>query len=235
MANKSSTKQSQSHVPLFISGIIIVGIVLSYFLIPSVQQFINEAWQVLSSQDEQRIEQWVSKFGWFGPIIIILAMVIQMFLIVIPSIVLMVVAILAYGPIWGSLIVLAAVYVASSVGYLLGRYLSDSFITKLLGQKTENKISDFIEDYGFWAVAITRLNPFLSNDAISFVAGVLKMGYWKFITATLVGIAPLTLFIAILGKSNESLKNGLLYGSIISLVIFGLYIYWDKKLRKKNT
>ncbi len=85
-----------------------------------------------------------------------------------------------------------------------------------------------MEDYGFWAVIVTRLNPFLSNDAISFVGGILKMGYWRFIFATIVGIAPLTLFIAVIGKSTDSLKNGLLWGSLVSLVIFGLYVYWDK-------
>ncbi len=65
---------------------------------------------------------------------------------------------------------------------------------KILGTKTEGKIANFIDDYGFWAVFITRLNPFLSNDAISFVAGMLRMGYWKFISATLAGIAPLTIY-----------------------------------------
>ena len=64
---------------------------------------------------------------------------------------------------------------ASSVGYILGHYFGQFFADKILGRKTEQKIEGFLEDYGFWAVAITRFNPFLSNDAISFVAGVLKM------------------------------------------------------------
>ncbi|NJX17605.1 TVP38/TMEM64 family protein, partial [Tamlana crocina] len=95
--------------------------------------------------------------------------------------------VLAYGPVWGSFIILAAVFSASSVGYFIGRYLGPVIVEKLIGHKNEKKISDFIDDYGFWAVIVTRLNPFLSNDAISFVAGILKMGYWKFIGATLVG------------------------------------------------
>jgi len=57
-------------------------------------------------------------------------------------------------------------------------------------------------DYGFWAIIVTRVNPFLSNDAISFVGGLLRMGYWKFIAAALVGIAPLTSFIAIMEKAR---------------------------------
>ena len=134
---------------------------------------------------------------------------------------------------WGSIINFIAVLIASSVGYVIGKYLGLSFIERLLGEKTTKKITGFIEDHGFWAIVITRINPFLSNDAISFVAGILKMSYWKFISATAVGITPLISLIAITGQNTNSLKTGLLYGSIASLVIFGGYIWWDKK--RKST
>ncbi|HEA29393.1 MAG TPA: TVP38/TMEM64 family protein [Leeuwenhoekiella sp.] len=231
MTERSREKTSKSRLPLYLSILLIVGIVGCYFFIPEMGQFMDTAWDILTSDDEQRIQEWVSGFGWFGPILLILAMVVQMFLIVIPTIALMVVSILAYGPIWGSTIVLLAVFAASSVGYFIGRYLSKNFITKLLGEKTENKITKFIESYGSWAVIITRLNPFLSNDAISFIAGLLKMGYWRFIGATMVGILPLTVFIAILGKSTDQLKTGLLWGSILSLLIFICYVLLKKYIK----
>lgn len=225
----------QSKLPLYVSAAIIISLVLAYFFIPGVQAWVSEAWNVLTSDDEVRIQAWVADFGWFGPVVLVLAMIAQMFLLVIPTILLMVVSVLAYGPVWGSFIILAAVFSASSVGYFIGRYFGPVIVEKLIGHKNEKKISDFIDDYGFWAVIVTRLNPFLSNDAISFVAGILKMGYWKFIGATLVGIAPLTLFIAIIGKSTDALKNGLLWGSLVSLLLFGLYVYWDKKKRKNKS
>ncbi len=202
-----------------------------YFTIPSFNNFLTEAWNVLTSDDEARIKTWVEGFGWIGPVLIILAMVAQMFLLVIPSFLLMIVAILAYGPIWGAIISLVAVCFASSVGYAIGRLVGKSFVTRLLGDKTLKQVSSFIEDYGFWAVAITRINPFLSNDAISFVTGIIKMDYWKFIAATLTGITPLILLIAITGKNTESLKNGLIWGSIACLVIFMGYIFWDKRIK----
>lgn len=236
--NKNSLETAsvkQSKLPLYISAAIIISLVLSYFFIPGVQDFLSEAWNVLTSDDEARIKDWVANFGWFGPLILVLAMILQMFLLVIPTIVLMVVSILAYGPVWGSCIILIAVFAASSVGYFIGRYFGPVIVEKLIGHKNEKKISDFIDDYGFWAVIVTRLNPFLSNDAISFVAGILKMGYWKFIGATLVGIAPLTFFIAIIGKSTDALQTGLLWGSIVSLILFGLYVYWDKRKRTSKS
>ena len=219
---------------MVISLLLVGSLLVSYFVIPEVQSFFNEAWNVLTSDDEEQIQNWVSGFGWMGPVVLVVAMIAQMFLLVIPSVLLMVVSILAYGPIWGSLIIFISIFAASSVGYAIGNYFGGSLVNKIIGRKSEQKIADFLEDYGFWAVIVTRLNPFLSNDAISFVGGLLQMGYWKFIGATLLGITPLTLFIAYFGGSTEGLKTGLLWGSLVSLVAFGLYIWWDKKWRNKK-
>jgi len=224
-----SQTPKKSKLPAIISvGIVAAGVV-AYFLIPEVSSFLREAWLVLSSGDEARIETWVSEFGWAGPPVLVLAMVLQMFLIVVPSVALIVVSILAYGPIWGSLIVLVAVTAASSVGYALGYYLGSYLVDKILGKKVNKKITKFLGEYGFWAVFITRLNPFLSNDAISFVGGMLRMNYWRFIGATLAGIIPLTVFIAILGESNDALKQGLLRGSVVSLAVYVGYVIWRKR------
>lgn len=226
---EGASSDKKSKLPLYLSlGLIVAG-VGSYFLFPEVQDFFNQAWNVLTSDDEQRIKDWVDGFGWLGPLILILAMVLQMFLLVIPTILLMVVCILAYGPYWGSLIVFTAVLAASTVGFFIGQYFGSNLVDRLIGKKAEEKAAEFLRQYGFWAIAITRLNPFLSNDAVSFVAGVLDMSYLRFISATLLGIAPLTIFIAIIGQSTDQLKTGLLWGSLVSLLLFGAYIWWDRR------
>ncbi len=222
----------QSKAPLYISAAVILALVLSYFFIPQVQDFMSNGWDVLTSGDQERTREWVSQFGWLGPVVIILVMVLQMFLLVIPTPILMVVSILAYGPIWGSIILFVAVFLASSIGYFIGRYFGPVLVEKLIGGKTEKKISSFIDDYGFWTVIVVRLSPFLSNDAISFVGGVLKMGYWRFIGATMLGISPLIIFIAYLGGNYERLKTGLIWASVVSIMLFVLFVWWDKKVRK---
>ncbi|GHA31994.1 hypothetical protein GCM10007103_12050 [Salinimicrobium marinum] len=227
-----SATVKQSKAPLYISIAVVVAVVLSYFFIPEVREFLSNGWDVLTSGDEERTRQWVSQFGYFGPAVIILSMVLQMFLLVIPTPILMVVTILAYGPVIGSVILFAAVFLASTTGYFIGRYFGPVIVEKLIGVKSEKKLTSFIEDYGFWTVIVVRLSPFLSNDAISFVGGVLKMGYWRFIGATMLGISPLIFFIAYLGGNYERLKTGLIWASVISLVLFIAFVWWDKKVRK---
>ncbi len=231
MNNSEKIKQaktSKSKIPLYLSLFLLALAAISYFSVPSVEQFFNTAWDILTSKDEKRIATWVEGFGWLGPVVLILAMVVQMFLLVIPSVLLMAVTILAYGPLWGSVIIFIAIFVASTVGFWLGKLLGVNRVAKLLGEKTTKKVGNFLENYGFWSVFLTRLNPFLSNDAISFVAGILEMGYWRFMAATLFGIAPLTLLLALTGENVQTLESGLLWGSAVSLILFVVYVWYDK-------
>ena len=188
---------------------------------------------MLTSDDEQRITQWVAQFGAGGPLLIILAMIAQMFLFVIPSVLVMIVTILAYGPVWGSALALTGVLTASSLGYAIGAYLGPVTVSRLIGDRTEKKIESYVQDYGLWAVIVARISPILSNDATSFVGGLLRMGYWHFIGATFVGILPLILGIAYLGGSIKRLETGLIWVSIVSLVAFVIYVIYDRQKKRK--
>ncbi|MGB5977193.1 MAG: VTT domain-containing protein, partial [Cyclobacteriaceae bacterium] len=128
---------------------------------------------------------------------------------------------------------ISAVAIASTIGYFIGEYFSDLFIVKLIGRKTEKKLKLYLDEYGSKAVFIFRLAPMLSNDAISFVAGVGNLSYIKFITATLAGIIPLAVLIAFFGDSADKLQRFLIWASAVSLVLFIVYVIWDRKKQKK--
>lgn len=218
--------------PLLISISLLGILALCYFLIPSFKPFINEAFEILTSNDRQRVSNWVAEFRLAGPIMLVLIMVAQMFLFIVPNILLMMVAIISYGPVWGAVISLLGVFSSSSVGYMLGRRLGPVTVQKLMSSKTEKKISEFIKDYGVAAIAITRLSS-LSNDSLSIVAGLLKMSYRKYILATLGGITPLIVLLAIYGK-NGKILNALIWIAAVSLVILIVYIILDKKKKKEK-
>ena len=172
------------------SGSLLLVLFALYWMWPDYRSFINEAWEVLSSGNSHRIEVWVDQFGLWGPLLITFLMVLQMFLLIAPSWMLMVIAVLAYGSVIGCLIGIFAVAVASTVGYGIGRLVGEHTLYRFLGKSSERAIQRETEAYGMWAVVVTRLNPLLSNDAISILAGMLCLGYVKFIIATLVGITP---------------------------------------------
>lgn len=231
---EEQTETKQSKWPLLITGLILAALVAAYFIFPAFQENMKEGWDVLTSGEEKKITAWVEQFGFWGPFFIILAMVVQMFLVVVNVVALMLVAIIAYGPVWGSVIAVSAVLVASTIGYMIGKALGQAGVRKIIGKKAENKVCGFVSEYGFWAVIVARISPFLSNDAISFVAGMTKMNYIKFISATLAGILPLTILLAWLGESNDRLVNGLMWVGGVSLVLFVAYVVYDKHYKKKE-
>jgi uncharacterized membrane protein YdjX (TVP38/TMEM64 family) len=66
-------------------------------------------------------------------------MTFQIFLLIIPSPLLIVISVLAYGPVRGSLLSIVAMMVASGVGFIIGKYLGQVFISRLIGEKKEKK------------------------------------------------------------------------------------------------
>lgn len=204
-------------------------LVLLYFTVPVVQQTLNEGFQLAKTGDEQALAEWFEQFGIWGPVAIVLFMVLQMFLIVFPSWLPMIVATVGYGPVWGVVISVIAVAVASSIGYSLGWLFGDQVKEWLLDESQETQLKESLSKYGFGTVVLFRLSPFLSTDAISIIAGLLGMRFVPYLLATLAGITPLAIGIAYFTEDMDRLKNGLYWLGGIGILLYGLYIWLDRR------
>lgn len=218
--------------PLILSLCLLSALVASYFIFPSFRDGVDEGFVALTSGDQERIKEWVSQFGAWGPIVIIVSMVVQMFMFIVPNILLIVISILSYGPIWGSLLAWFGIFLASTVGYLIGNKLSPVIVYRLVSPKTQNTLSDYIRRYGMKAIVVIRLSTF-SNDGLSLVAGLLNMGYKRFITATLLGITPLVAIIAIFGRDGR-IEKGLIWIGVALMIGLIIYIRADIRRHKKK-
>lgn len=227
-AKKSRSKGDK--VMLVVSSVVLVALVGCYFLIPSFQDSLNNAFIVLTSDDQERIREWVKQFGAWGPIIIILSMAAQMFALLIPNLILFVIAIVCYGPVWGPVICLSGVFLSSSLGYFIGKKLGPRAIDRFVSENTQKKIKVFVERYGGKAIFIARFSSF-SSDGISFVAGILEMSYKKYIVSTLAGITPLLIILALYGL-NGNMERALIWIAAVALGGLLLYIFLDRKKRR---
>lgn len=203
---------------------------LSYFMFPEFQTGVNDAFEAVTSEDQEKIELWVKRFGVLGPVVLILAIALQMFLLVVPNILLFAIAIISYGPVWGALISLVGVFLSSSLGYYIGKKLGPRAIDRFVSQKAQDKIQVFIERYGVKAVIIFRLST-ISTDSLGFVAGILEMDYKRYILATLAGVTPLIVLIAIYG-GNGRMETALIWIASISVVALLVYMYLDRFKRR---
>lgn len=226
-------RRKTSKLPLVISLSLLAVAAALYAIIPEFRQGVQEAYTILTSEDEERTRQWVSQFGVWGPVVILVVMVLQMFLFIVPNILLILICILSYGPIWGGLLAWSGIFLASTVGYFIGSKLSPVIVDKLVSAKTQNKLQDFISRYGMKAIFVLRISS-LSNDGLSLVAGLLKMQYRRFITATLLGITPLIAVLAIFGH-NGKVEKGLIWVGGFLLVCLIVYIIIDKRRSKRKS
>jgi uncharacterized membrane protein YdjX (TVP38/TMEM64 family) len=230
--NTNNDSKTRGNKWFFVSMLSLLGIAAGcYFLIPDFKAGVNQVFHILTSEDQDEIQDWVKKFGIFGPIVLILAMASQMFLLIVPNILLFAIAIVCYGPVWGGLICLIGVFSSSSLGYFIGKKLGPRAIDRFVSQRIQNRIQFFVERYGIKAVAIFRLST-ISADSLGFIAGILEMNYKKYIIATMTGVTPLIVLVAVYG-TNGKLETALLWIAGISLVCLVVYYFLDKKHRNK--
>ena len=220
----------EKYFGFILSGILILGLVAFYFLDPDFQKEAKEVWRVLLSDDREFIQEYMKRFGIWGPVAIVVFIVLQTFLIIFPSWLPIIVGVMAYGFWWGILINLIGVGIAAAIGYFIGGKLKSIFFSK----KKLKKMDFWISNYGFGTVILFRISPFFSNDGISFLAGIFRMDFKKFMLATYCGMIPLSLAVAYFSQDLDRLEKGLYWIGGIGALLYAGYIYLDQKKEKRK-
>lgn len=164
------------------------------------------------------------------------------------------------GGIIGSLLgAICAFYIAKGVQRLLKRHIVDAFATgkeKEVSNGSEHRILtplanllarfidedseyflDIIETHGFKVVLIGRLLPFIPFDAVSYGAGMTRIGFWSFFIPTLIGTIPRVTFYVLLGAglvsfAETDLTLFFIILLVTALVILALYLFFIRRLKQ---
>lgn len=87
------------------------------------------------------------------------------------------------------------------VNYYLARRAGRSIILKMVGEKWSCRIEDWFVRWGSMAVVLTRAAPFLSSDAITYVAGAAGMRMKRFIPCSFLGATLRSLILVATGQA----------------------------------
>lgn len=169
--------------------------------------------------DKSALHDWIVRLGAWGPLIIILLMLLAILISPIPSAPIALAAGAAYGHGWGTLYValgaeagaLAAFGVARLVGHeAVHRWFGERLSVGLLG--SQNALTGI--------VFVSRALPFMSFDMVSYAAGLTALSTWRFAIATLAGVAPISFLLAhfgsemATGETNRILLSALALGAL---------------------
>jgi phospholipase D1/2 len=150
--------------------------------------------------DPERAVDWARALGeipW-SPLFLIAAYT-PAALVMFPRPLLTVLAVLAYGPVFGFMTAMAGIGVATFSLYLVGRYLPEGTVRKLAGRKFE-QVTPVLRRHSFlaaFAISIAAIAPF---PVEAMAAGAIRLKPWQYVLGTLCGMLPGTLVTTVLAE-----------------------------------
>lgn len=196
--------------PVWAGGLIIVSItVFCYHYGFSLEHFRPEA-----------ISRAIIALGPWGPVIYILLNILRP-LIFFPAILLAVAGGLAYGPFFGALYLIIGTVLGAAGCFWLARLLGRGKAGRRLPDCIPfDKLSRQLDDaQGFKTLLLFRLAPVVPWDAVSFISGLTKIGFWPYCLATFLGSIPGALAFCYLGNALHHSVLTAVWGAIIVAVI----------------
>jgi uncharacterized membrane protein YdjX (TVP38/TMEM64 family) len=150
-------------------------------------------------------------------------------LILFPATLITLAAGFVYGPFIGVLMVVVASNISSSIAYLVGRFFGQGLFAEGQGDGWVARYTRRMRQNSFETILTMRF-IFLPYDAVSYLAGFLKIRYWPFILATALGSIPGTIAFVGFGASIETFDgaipqlNPLTLGFSIAIFIISLVL-----------
>lgn len=180
--------------------------------------------------DAKKIESMLRNNNKFSVLIYMLLNFIRPIFMVIPVWIFSVASGAIYGIWFGSLYALIGVFISATVAFYLAKWFGRGFFMSKFGEKFRG-IDNKLNRNGFKVLFVMRATVVFPFDPLSFVAGLSKMNYKTYITATVLGSIPETIVFNVLGagfKSILSIKS-LIILSLVGIIIF-LFFYLRKKV-----
>lgn len=196
----------------------LLAVLLVFYLVSDpFRAEVNRAVGVLGSGDTGALRDYILSYGAWAPVVSAGLMILQALAAFLPSFLLGLANGLAFGAFWGGMLSLVSAALAAAISFGIARAAGRAPVEALVGRNSLGSADRWFERHGAYAVLVARLIPFVSFDAISYAAGLTRMGFWRFLGATTIGMAPATFIYSYLGERAPQ------YTSVF-LVFFGVFV-----------
>jgi uncharacterized membrane protein YdjX (TVP38/TMEM64 family) len=119
----------------------------------------------------------------------------------VPSSLLMMIAGMAYGPIWGTLIASPASVVAATAAWLLGRTVARRRVARwTAGDPRFQALDAAVADHGLQIVTLVRLSPLFPFNLLNLAFGATTVRLRDYALGSLVGLLPVTVLYVYIGS-----------------------------------
>ncbi|MFL0246526.1 TVP38/TMEM64 family protein [Candidatus Clostridium stratigraminis] len=173
------------------------------------------------------LRSYIVSFGPYAAIVFIFLFTIKAILIFFPTMIFTAIAGNIFGPFLGFFITIVGLFTSATVAFFLSKFLGKSFANKVTRGKLL-KLDDNIEQHGFKIMLLMRLSTLFPFDPLSYAAGLTKLSYFDFITATIIGSAPEMLAYSFVGHNMLRPSIHKIIIPILLIIVFailGSYLY----------
>ena len=206
---------------ILLGAAVLIGVALLYW-------YLSQSGVIPDLTDERTLRAEIESWGIWGPVLLILLMTAAIVMSPIPSGPIALVAGAAYGPALGTLLVAVGAQAGAMIAYWIARCLGYEtlrcwpaarlLLDRLKGDRSQTRL--------MLAVFLSRLLPFVSFDAVSYVAGLTPLTFWRFSVATFGGVIPASFALAYFGdrlvaaETDRIMAVVLIAGGITLVPIF---------------
>ncbi|TCJ16867.1 TVP38/TMEM64 family protein [Rubrobacter taiwanensis] len=189
----------------------------AYLLFPGIRSEVQLVANTLARGDVEGLRDYILSYGVWAPIISALIMILQAVFAPLPAFVITFANGLAFGALQGGLLSLVSAAIGGSICFWISRILGRRPVEIFVGRSGLEAADAWFEHRGAYAVLVARLIPIVSFDAVSYAAGLTRMGFRGYLLATVVGMSPATFVYSYLGEHAPRHVE-------LLLVVFGLVI-----------
>lgn len=200
------------------AGVALIGlIVLLYWLL-------HHSGALATIMDATALRARVDAMGYWGPVAIVVLMLLAILVSPIPSAPIALAAGAAYGHGWGTLYIVLGAQAGASAAFGVARLVGFETMQRWFGTRLS---SGFIGSQNALTgiVFVSRLLPFVSFDIVSYGAGLTVLSFWRFALATLAGVIPISFLLTHFGSEMGSgettriLWSGLALGALTAIPV----------------
>lgn len=215
--------------------LVLLAILFVLILVYAYQRL--DEWGVLAIvMDSERLRDWITQFGYKGPIVLIVLMAAAIVINPVPSAPIALAAGAAYGHAWGTAYVVTGATIGALGAFSIARLLGYKLLYRWFGDRIQ---SGWVGSQNtlMGLVFVSRLIPFISFDLVSYGAGLTPLKAWRFTLATVVGLVPVSFLLTHFGGALASASFDRL---LITLLLLGLVtaipvlVHWLRKRHRER-
>ena len=225
MPRSLSGRWSSPHLALRQSFLVVLGILAAVAACVALGFGWRSVEQAVSRLDlsVEGIERIAEGWGAWAPVASIALIVLHSF-VPFPAELIAIANGMLFGPVWGTLVTWIGAMLGAALAFALARRYGRPLVDRLLARRewTGTEALDACCDAR--SLLLARLVPVISFNLINYAAGLLGVGWWRFLWTTSLGILPITVASVTLGSQ----LTGPMWDVwlVVSGLLLALYLSW---------